>query len=60
MYKDEMLKKIKQIIENGNYDVEELLKVIPDDLLEDVLNMVKLQTKQESEEIKIDINEKRK
>lgn len=60
MDKKEMLMKIKQIVESGNYDVEELLTVIPNDLLEDVMSMIKNQAKQESEEIKLDLTNRQK
>ena len=58
MSKTEILNKIKMIIENGNYDIEELLAIIPEDLIEDVKDIIKSQTKEESEEIKLDLNER--
>ena len=60
MSKEEALMKIKQIIESSNYDVEELLSIIPDDLLEDVVDMIKKQTKRESEEINFDLKKGQK
>lgn len=53
-----ILDKIKQIVESGNYDVEELLSVIPKELLLDVKDLIENQAKQESNEIKIDMTEK--
>jgi len=55
MSKEEALRKLKQIIVSSNYDVEELLEVTPDDLLEDVLNMIKERSQQESEDISYDL-----
>lgn len=60
MSKAEILNKIKIIIETGNYDIEELIAIIPEDLVEDVKNIIKSQAKEESEEIKLDLNEKTK
>ncbi len=58
MGNQEILIKIKKIIESGNYEIEELLEVVPNDLLPQVLNILKQQIKFESEEIKLDIQEK--
>lgn len=54
--RQEALMKLKQIIESGNYDVEELLAVVPEELLEEVMHMVQVKTEQESEEIQNNIN----
>lgn len=56
MSKQETLRKIREIIQSGNYDVEELLSVVPDELLMEVTKLIQDQTKQESEEIQNNIS----
>lgn len=60
MDKNELLIKIEKIIKSGNYEIEELLEVIPDNLLEEVINMVEIHTKHESAEIQNDLKNRTK
>ncbi len=51
MEREEFLAKVKKIIESGNYQIEELLNMVPEEYLEDVGLILKETVEKESEKI---------
>lgn len=56
----EELTHLKELIVNDELDIDTVLKEVKEEQLDDVLNIIKLQIKEESDNIKNEINEKAK
>lgn len=56
MQNNELLLKIERILDSNNYDIEEILKIIPDDLKLELKNILKKNVQTESKKLKLEKN----
>ena len=56
MQNNELLLKIERILDSINYDIEEILKIIPDDLKLELKNILKKNVQTESKKLKLEKN----
>jgi hypothetical protein len=59
MNKEEVLLKIKEMIDSNQYDIETILNIVPEELLNDVVMMLQNYVQQESDEIKEEMSDKK-
>ena len=56
MDNNELLLKIERILDSNNYDIEEILKIIPDDLKLELKSILKKNVQIESKKLKLEKN----
>lgn len=58
MEKEESLKALSEVIKNRNYNIEELVNMIPPELYEEIIQFMQDEVKEDSIEIQSEINER--